>query len=162
MTMNNIEKYFKGEMWQCAIGILISVVFISVSVYFIMLQKPLLRGLSYSFLPLSMVLLIICIGVVVRTPKDVERLTSWYESSPQKIRTEELPRMERVIKSFAVIKIAEICLFMAGIVVTVFFWKNELVRGIAIGLILEVAVLYLFDTIAEARGKIYVEFLKSL
>lgn len=160
--MNSIEKYFEGEKLQCTIGIIISIVCISLSVYFLLQQKPVLKGIAYSFIPLSVLLLTICIGVTVRTPKDIERVTTFYKTTSQEIQTEELPRMEKVMKNFTIIRKVEIFLFVAGLLLAVFFWKNDLVRGVAIGLMIQSAMLYLFDYSAAMRGEIYLGFLKSL
>lgn len=160
--MDNIAKYFDGEKLQCIIGIIISIVCISISVYFLFLQKAMVKGLAYSFIPLSVLLLIICAGVVIRTPKDIARVTGFYQEKSQKLRTDEVPRMERVMNSFGIIKKVEILFFIAGLLMAIFFRHNDLVKGIAIGLMIQGAILYLFDHIAESRGKIYLEFLRSL
>lgn len=160
--MYNIEKYFEGEKMQCIVGIIISIICISISVYFLFLQKPLLKGASYSFIPLSLLLLAICIGIVVRTPKDVERVTAFYKVDREKMQMEELPRMEKVMKSFAVVKVVEVCFFVAGLLLAMSFWRNDFVKGIAIGLMVQSAILYLFDHFAANRGKVYFEFLESL
>lgn len=160
--MNSIEKYFNGERLQSTAGIVIAVVCIAISIYFLFLQKNLPRGVSYSFLPLSVLLLVICVGIVIRTPKDIERVTTFYKTEPSKLQTDELPRMQRVMRNFTVIKKVEICFFIAGLLLAAFFWKNDLVKGIALGLMIQGVILYLFDHFAEARGKVYFEFLESL
>jgi len=160
--MNNIEKYFTGEKLQCTIGMVVSLIIITVSIYFLFLQKPLMRGLAYSILPLSFFLLAICIGIVIRTPYDLKRVTAFYQSDTQKILAQELPRMEKVVKNFTLIKKVEIGVFIAGTLLMLFFWKNELVRGIALGLMTQAIMLYVFDSGAESRGLVYLGFLKSL
>jgi hypothetical protein len=160
--MNNIEKYFAGEKLQCTIGIILSLINIALAIYFFTSHKPLLRGLSFTFIPLSVLLLAICIGVVIRTPKDIKRTMAFYKTEPLKMQTDELPRMEKVMRNFTVIKKIEICFFIVGLLMTTFFWKNDLIKGIAIGLIIQGLLLFLFDYSAEARGKAYFEFLNSL
>lgn len=160
--MSSIEKYFEGEKLQCIVGIIISILFIALSVYFLFLQKPLLKGIAYSSLPFSILLLIICIGITVRTPKDVERITTFYKTERQKMQTDELPRMERIMKNFTMIKRIEILIFIAGLLLAASFWKNSFVKGIAMGLMTQSVMLYLFDYIASMRGKIYFDFLKSI
>lgn len=160
--MNSIEKYFEAEKLQCIIGIFITMVCISLSVYFLYLQKPLGQGLAYVFLPFSVLLLIICLSITIRAPKDIERVTTFFKTEPQKIQTVELPRMEKVMKNFVVIKRVEVLVFMVGLLLTIFCWKNELVTGLAIGLMIQGCMLYLFDHTAATRGKLYVDFLKSL
>jgi len=70
--------------------------------------------------------------------------------------------MEKVIKSFIIIKKVEIAIFIIGLALAIIFWRNELIRGIAVGLLIMSVSLYTFDHIAESRGEAYVQFLKSL
>lgn len=162
MSGDNIEKYFEGEKLQCIVGMIISLIFLAASIYFLFLQKPVLKGMAYVFIPLSGLLLAICVGIVIRTPADIGRVTALYQTAPQKIQTDELPRMEKVMKSFTIVKRVEICFFLAGLLLGMFFWRNDLIRGIAIGLMIQGVILYLFDYSAAIRGKTYFDFLQSL
>ncbi|MBK9931653.1 MAG: hypothetical protein IPP04_17515 [Saprospiraceae bacterium] len=160
--MDNIIKYFAGEKLQCTIGILLGLAGIGLSIYFIYQSKPVLKGIAFAFIPLSFLLLAICIGIVVRTPKDIQRVSSYYESKPSKMQTEELPRMEKVMKTFPVIKTIEIGFIVVGIFLLLFFRGNGIITGVGTGLILQGIMLYGFDHFAQSRGKIYFEFLNSL
>ncbi|XOV92666.1 MAG: hypothetical protein ACFHWX_20970 [Bacteroidota bacterium] len=160
--MESIIKYFEGERLQCIIGAVISILFISSSVYFLISHKSLFKGMAYVFLPLSLFLLVICIGVILRTPKDIERVGSFYQSAPEKIETEELPRMQKVMKSFGIIKKVEIGLILIGLLLLIIFWQGDLYKGVGLGLTIIGVVLYIFDHLAEARGIVYFDFLKSL
>jgi hypothetical protein len=160
--MNSIEKYFTGEKWQCTIGALIALLCIGLSIYYISLQKPFFKGIACVFVPLSTLLLIICVGIIIRTPKDSKRVNDYSASQPAKLKTEELPRMEKVMKSFSVVKKVEICFFVIGFLLFLVFGKSELIKGIAVGLIIQGLLLYSFDFIAEYRAKPYVEFLKKI
>lgn len=159
--MDSILKYFNGEKAQCTIGLLVAIVFILVAAYFLWLQQPFLKGVAYITLLVSVLLGSICAGVVWRTPKDIARVSSFYQSAPEKMRTEELPRMKKVMSSFSVIKKVEIVLVAAGVLMFFFFGKNDLLRGIGIGLVAMGSLGFLFDHLAEARGKIYFDFLKK-
>jgi hypothetical protein len=160
--MDNIVRYFEGEKLQCSIGILLGLTGIVLSVYFIYLSKPVFKGIAFAFIPLSSLLLAICIGIVIRTPKDIQRVSSYYESEPTKMLTEELPRMEKVMKTFPVVKRVEISFIIVGILLLIFFGNNGIIKGVGIGLIIQGIMLYGFDHFAQSRGKIYFEFLNSL
>lgn len=160
--MDSIIAYFNGEKLQCAVGVIVSVVFIAFSIFFIFQQKAFLKGIAYVVIPLSAFLLIICIGVMVRTSKDIDRVTTFKKESPEKIKSEEIPRMEKVMKSFTIIKKVELVIFVIGVILAILFWRHELIRGIAMGLIIMGASLYVFDYIAESRGETYIQCLKSL
>lgn len=160
--MDSIISYFEGEKLQCIIGVVIALSLIIVSLYFLSMEKTLLKGVAYSFLPLSVFLFLICTAVIFRTPNDIERITTFYQVAPVKMQTEELPRMEKVMKSFSIIKKVEMGLFLVGVVLAIVFWRNQLLLGIGLGLTIQGLILYLFDHFAELRGSAYLEFLKSL
>lgn len=160
--MDNIVSYFSGEKLQCSIGIFLGLTGLVLSIYFIYLDKVLYRGIAFAFIPLSLLLIAICVGVVIRTPKDIKRVSSYYENDPNKIQTEELPRMEKVMKTFPIVKKVEIGFIIIGILLLLLFRKNDIIKGIGLGLILQGLMLYSFDHFAESRGKIYLEFLNSI
>ncbi len=160
--MDNILKYFAGEKLQCSIGILLGLSGLLLSVYFIYLSKPVFKGVAFAFIPLSLLLLSICIGIVMRTPKDIKRVSSYYENEPVKMQTEELQRMEKVMKTFPIIKKVEIGFIIVGILLLIFFGNNGIIKGVGIGLIIQGLILYGFDHFAQSRGKIYFEFLNSI
>jgi hypothetical protein len=160
--MDNIIAYFNGEKLQCIISALLSIAFITICIFLIFQQKVFLKGIAYAGIPLALLLLIVCFGVIYKNSTDIERVTTFYKEAPQKIKAEEVPRMEQVMKSFGTIKKVEIAIFIIGLVLTVIFWQNELIRGVGIGLILMGASLYAFDHIAESRGESYILLLKTL
>lgn len=160
--MDSIIAYFNGEKVQCTIGAIASIIFIASSISFLFQQKIFLKGIAYSTIPLSILLLVICVGVILRTSKDIERVSTFYKETPKSIQVEEIPRMEKVIKSFNIIKKVEIAIFIIGLALMIIFWRNELIRGVAVGLLIMSISLYTFDHIAESRGEAYVQFLKSL
>ena len=98
----------------------------------------------------------------MRTPNDIERVSTFYKKEQSKLQSEELPRMEKVIRNFGVIKKVEIGIFLVGLILAIVFWKNDLVKGVAIGLLIQGFGLYMFDHFAESRGEVYINFLKSL
>ena len=160
--MDNIIAYFQGEKLQCLVGAFVSIIFIAFSIFFLFQQKAFLKGIAYATIPLAILLLIICVGVVYRTSTDIERVRTFYKETPQSIQADEIPRMEKVMKSFGIIKKVEIAIFMIGLALTVIFWQNEWIRGVAFGLFIMSASLYAFDHIAESRGESYIQFLHSL
>lgn len=117
--MDNILTYFNGEKFQCTIGVILSIIFIVASILFLLQQKAILRGMSFAILPLSILLLIICVGVIYRTSEDIERITSFYKDNSENIQIKEIPRMEKVMKSFDIIKKVEIVIFIIGLFLAV-------------------------------------------
>ncbi|WP_300978494.1 hypothetical protein [Flavobacterium sp.] len=160
--MNQIEQYFNGEKFQCSVGIIISIFFIALSFFLFKMNTAVYKGMACTFVTLSTFLIIICIGVVVRSPKDIIRVNQYLKAEREKIETVEIPRMEKVINNFKVIKIVEIILVLFGLVFLLIFSKNDLFKGIAIAIILQGLVLFTFDFFAEKRAKPYYQYLKTL
>lgn len=160
--MNQIEQYFNGEKFQCSVGIIISIFLIALSFFLFKMNTAVYKGMACTFVTLSTFLIIICIGVVVRSPKDIIRVNQYLKAEREKIETVEIPRMEKVINNFKVIKIVESILVLFGLVFLLIFSKNDLFKGIAIAIILQGLVLFTFDFFAEKRAKPYYLYLKTL
>lgn len=162
--MNEINKYFDGEKFQCFTGIALAVISIGLAFYFLMLTKKtdFFKGIAYPFFIFSGLLFVVCTTVVIKTPKDIERVNGFVINQPEKIKTEEIPRMQKVMKSFRSIKIAEIILVLIGLGLIFFAKDNPFRRGIGFGITIQSIILYLFDHFAENRGEIYLNFLLNL
>lgn len=160
--MNPVEKYFYGEKTQCSFGIAVAVLSIALAFYFLFYVKTdFYKGMAYPFILFSVLLLVVCIGVVLRSSKDIARVNHLVINEPQSIRQKEIPRMEKVMQSFKVIKIVEICFALIGIGLLILS-DNFFLKGIGLGLLIQAMLLYGFDIIAESRGKIYLGFLHGL
>lgn len=160
--MKEIELYFSGEKWQCVIGAVLAIGFIALSVYFLKLGTPFHKGFAYVCIPFMLILIAICISIIVRTPKDLQRVIGFYQTEPAKIKTEELPRMQKVMKLFSTAKKIELLFFALGLVLAIIFWKNDLVRGMAVAVMILGVAFYTFDFSAEFRAKPYKIFLESV
>jgi len=161
--MNPVVRYFEGERFQCTIGILIALVSLGLGLYyFTPVKTDFYKGIGYPFVIVSCILLAICIGVVLRTSKDIERVSNYVRYHPEKIKTEEIPRMEKVQQNFRNIKLAEIIIALLGLCFFVFVIGKPMLRGIGLGLLVQAIILYLFDHIAESRGRIYLDYLQNL
>lgn len=160
--MDNVITYFNGEKLQCSIGAIVSITFIAVAIFFLIQDNSILKGMAYVVVPLSVLLLAICVAVIFRTSGDIKRVTTFYRESAERIRQDEIPRMEKVMKSFNTIIKIEIAILIIGLFLIVFFGKNEWIRGVAAGLIMMGLLLFIFDYVAAARGEKYLMYLKSL
>ena len=159
--MEPINKYFNGESFQCQMGIGVALACLLIAASFIWSGKPFLKGMAWPFILIPLMLLIICISIVIRTPGDLQRVTGFYQSAPEKLKMEELPRMEKVMAGFKMIKRIEIIMGVGGILLGLLFWNRDVWCGVGVGLFFQALIMLRFDVIAEARGKIYIEYLLS-
>jgi len=160
--MEPIHKYFNGESFQCQVGIGVALVCMLMAAAFIWTGKPILKGMAYPFILIPLGLLIICTTIVMRTPKDLQRVTTFYQSAPEKLKTEELPRMEKVMAGFKTLKRIEIVVGGIGLLLFLLLWNKPFWSGVGLGLFGQGIIMLCFDIIAEARGKIYLEFLQTV
>lgn len=162
--MSAVTDYFLGEKQQCMAGIVFSTVSIGLALYFLFQVKTeLTKGIAWPFLIVSILLLAICVGVVWRTPHDIERVTNFIEHEKEKIESEEIPRMENVLRNFKIIKIVEIVLFLCGfgLLLYGYFKGNSLLTGVGIGLAIQSGLMFGFDFLAHHRGEEYFRFLQN-
>lgn len=162
--MSAITEYFAGERLQCLIGIAISILSIAFALYFLLQVKTeFYKGMAWPFIIISILLLTICIGVVWRTPRDIERVTSYAIHDKAKISAEEIPRMQKVVRNFKIIKVVEVSLLLIGIGLVLFATVkgNALLKGIGLGMVIQSAIMFGFDYFADARARVYFEFLQN-
>ena len=157
--MQPITRYFHGESLQCQVGIGVALVCLLIAAAFLWTGKPFHKGMAYPFILIPLILMMICITVVLRTPGDIRRVTGFYQSAPEKLKSEELPRMEKVMASFKALKRVEIVLGIAGILLAILLRHKEVWSGVGLGLFFQAVIMLRFDIIAETRGKTYIDFL---
>jgi hypothetical protein len=160
--MDSIISYFNGEKVLCTVGTIAAIIFIASSIFFLFQQKVLLKGMAYAVIPLATLLLIVCLGVLFGVSNHSSRVTTFWNDSPQKIQSDEIPRVEQVMKTFSILMKVELAIGLLGLILAIVWWKNELIKGIAIGLILMGLTLFTFDFIAESRAEKYLIHLKSI
>lgn len=78
-----------------------------------------------------------------------------------RIQSEEIPRMIVVMNNFTLYKYIEIAQIFAGIGF-LFFLRNDLLKGIGLGLAIQSSIMLLLDIVAAAIGEVYLSFLKEL
>jgi hypothetical protein len=100
--------------------------------------------------------------VWIRSPKDIIRVNQIVATEKAKIQTEEIPRMEVVMKNFDLYRWIEIALLLVGILMFFYFQPNTFLKGIGLGLATQSAFMLLLDFFAESRGKSYLEYLQSM
>ena len=114
--MNQIEKYFRAEKAESLLFLLVGMLAIALALYFIFKQKESYYiGMSYPLIGIAIIQLVVGYTVYKRSPLDETRLKSMLESHIEKIGTEEIPRMDVVMKNFVIYGWVEIILASLGI-----------------------------------------------
>ena len=161
--MNPIVKYFNAEKAESLLFIGFGVFAIMLSVYlFFILKESFWKGLAIPFILFSLVQLVIGTTIYIRSPKDNLRVENLIKLEPEKIQTEEIPRMEIVVQNFVYYRYFEIALILVGIVLMYSLSGYGFWKGVGLGLFIQCAVLLSLDFFAEKRAHFYLNHLQEL
>jgi hypothetical protein len=161
--MESISKYFNAEKYESVFFVLVGVIAIVLSIYFFTKVKlPFYNGVSYALLAVAAIQLTVGISVYFRSPKDILRVENFVKFEKQKIQTDEIPRMNVVMKNFVFYRWIQISLLVFGLIFYFYFNKETMIKGLGIGLFIQSALMLFLDYFAEKRGFEYLDFLKNL
>ena len=161
--MEQISKYFNAEKHESLLFVLVGLLAISVATYFLIkVKQPFYNGMAYPLIAIALIQIVVGSSVYFRSPKDILRVEQIVQTEQQKIRTEEIPRMEVVMKNFVIYRWVEIALFLMGIFLFFNFKPMSISKGIGLGLSIQAGFMLLLDYFAESRGKVYLEYLRTI
>ena len=153
-------QYFQGEKFESVFFLGIAIVAMIVSFYLITSESD-YRWIAVPLLVIGVVQFVVGATVLVRTNKQVTKLTAQLGDEPDTYRAAEMQRMATVERNFKIYKIVEIALILGGIALTYLFRTNVVWYAIGIGLIAQGTVTLLCDLFAERRADLYVEVLRT-
>ena len=161
--MNPIVKYFTGEKLESflflglgLLGIALAVIFLSVT------KTSFMKGVAIPFLLVSGLEIIVGLTLIYRSPKDIIRVETYLSKKTEMIQTEEIPRMEKVMRNFVIFRYTEITLIIIGIILMYGARQNSLWNGIGMGLFIQSSTVLLLDFFAERRGEVYLAYLRTI
>ena len=161
--MNPIIKYFNGEKNESYVFILIGILAFAMALYFIfVLKSSFWKGVAIPFIIVAMLEFIVGYTIVKRSHNDIERVETFVKNQAQNIKTEEIPRMDKVLSNFVIYRYVEIVLIILGIVLMYSSMNDTFGRGIGLGLFIQASIVLSLDFFAERRGHIYMEYLKEI
>lgn len=161
--MDNIKNYFNAEKAESLLFIGFGIVAILLSIYFLFFLKEYFwKGLAIPLLLFSIVQIVIGTTIFVRSPKDNLQVENILKNAPQKIQTQEIPRMEKVINNFVFYRYFEISMIFLGFVLMFALSNYGFWKGFGLGLFIQCAVLLSLDFFAEKRGHSYMQHLQTI
>ncbi len=162
---SDIEKYFAAEKAESVVFILWGVAAIIIGlILLIWFRNAFNKGFVIPFGIVAM--LHILVGASVFARADNQRINNVYamDMDPASLRNEEVPRMEKVIKSFVVLRWTELSLFIVAVVLIMVYRtqpEKSLYFGIGVGLCIQAAMTLILDFFAEKRAHEYCQGLKQ-
>lgn len=161
--MEMIKNYFNAEKAESLLFIGFGLLAILISIYcFFILKDNFWKGLAIPLVLFSLVQ--IAIGTIIynRSPKDNLRVEYILKNEPQKIQSEEIPRMEKVMKNFVYYRYFEISMILLGVVLMFSLSNYGFWKGFGLGIFIQCAVLLSLDFFAEKRGHNYLQHLQII
>lgn len=161
--MSHIDTYFRAEKAESLLFLLIGLAAIVFAVFaWMKWNEPFIKGMAIPLVLIGLIQMTVGGTVFSRTDKQMAALNELVVQDPQAYRTAELPRMEKVMKSFTAIKWTEIVFILIGIGLLLLTKGNGFWKGVGLGLLLQGAVSLTLDVFAEKRGTEYITAVEHL
>jgi len=161
--MNSVIKYFTGEKAESYLFLALGIFGMVISSYLFFLKASAYwKGFSIPFILVSVLEIIVGISLIYRSPKDIIRVENYIKNDQVKIKSDEIPRMEKVMKNFVVYRYVEIALILTGAFLYFAFANSDFWRGLGLALLIQASIVLTLDYFAERRGFIYLEYLNSI
>lgn len=161
--MKFIADYFNAEKNESLLFMGIGIIANTLGFYFwFTIKEPFYKGIAIPFILVALIQLTVGITVYFRSPKEIVMVENIVKNEPIKIQTEEIPRMEVVMKNFIIYRYLEIVLIILGLSLFFFFPIQTFWKGIGIGLFIQASLMLSLDYFAEKRGKDYLKQLTTL
>lgn len=164
-SKTDIEQYFvaekQGSIFFLAFGIIAAIA--ALTCYFVW-KTSFVKGMMIPLLIVGVIAVIIGTTVYKRSDADRQRNVYAYDLNPDELKQKEYPRMQKVMKSFKVIIVAEVLLLLVGAFLYFYFRQQEtrqFVSGLGFGLLLMCVAALALDLSAQRRAAVYMKGLTS-
>lgn len=114
-----------------------------------------LRAFAVTLGVLGLIEIAIGAGLYVRTGPQVSGLLATLGSDATRFFADEAVRMARVQRNFVVVQYVELAVIVVAAVAALVMKNRSTIAGIALGLVVNAAILLAFDIVAERRGAVY-------
>ena len=161
--MNPIEKYFRAEKNESILFLSVGAAALVVGIFFLMkLKRPFYTGMAYPLVAVALLQIVVGGAIFLRSPKDMARVHAMLSTNKASVGTEEIPRMEGVMRNFVVYRWVEIVLLALGLAAAAYFPALSFWKGVGVGLSIQAGLTLVLDFFAESRGKVYLDYLNAV
>ena len=164
-----VHKYFMSEKQESLLFLIIGIAAIALAVLFYFFIKTSPSFFKGAAIPLLAIGIIQCIvGYTVYARSDNQRMDVAYNIGVETTaftKQTELPRMEKVMKSFVIYRYLEMMLTLIGLGLFLYFRNDETKmfwKGLGLTLAIQALLMLGADYFAERRGTVYTSQLKEL
>lgn len=164
-SKTDIEQYFsaekQGSLFFLSVGI---VAVIAALILFFVLKTPFYKAAAIPMIIVGLIAGTIGFTIYKRSDDDRIRNVYAYDLNPDELKQKEYPRMQKVMKSFRVIIIAELVILITAIFLFFYFRTNtaqQLWSGAGAGLLIMTIVALMLDISAQRRAAVYTKGLET-
>ncbi len=157
---NFVINYFTEERAQSVILLSIGIIaLILACIFFYIIRYSFFKGIAIPLLLIGLLQIVVGGVIFYRSPKDTLKVQNMFLHEPHRIKSEELPRIEKVIKQFEIYKWIEMTLLIISIILIVIFYNSPQTfwKGIGLGLLLQTCLVFGIDIMSEKRALDYKE-----
>jgi hypothetical protein len=129
---------------------------------FLWVNRSAFLAMAWPLVVLGSFQMVIGLAVALRTPRQVASLEQGLRTSVVATVSAETQRMNTVNRNFRVVKVVEVVLIVLGLLLAVLLPHPSTWAAIGLGLLVETAVLLVFDTFAHQRALVYTQWLQGL
>ena len=152
-----LRMYFDGEKYAGLI--LAGVAMAAMLTAFLLFRAGELRSLAMTLAVVALAEIALGVGLYVRTDPQVRRLEAYLQADEPNFYRAETARMARVQRNFVLVEYAELFVIVTTALVAVWMKARPSPSGVALGLLINAAILLTFDVLAERRGAQYLAML---
>lgn len=158
-SKTDIEQYFSAEKQGSLFFLYVGIVaVIAALILFFVLKTPFYKGAAIPMIIVGLIAGSIGFTIYNRSDDDRIRNVYAYDLNPDELKQKEYPRMQKVMKSFKAIIIAEVVFLAAAIFLFFYFRTNteqQFWSGVGAGLFIMAVAALMLDVAAQRRATVY-------
>lgn len=149
-----VLEYFTGEKYAGLLVALVGLLAMIVSV-FLFQPRHELRPFAVVLALMGLLELVVGVGLWMKTGPQVDTLLALHSSDPARMLADEGARMTRVQATFVRLEIVWLALIAISAVIALTQRGRPVLWCASLGFFLHASFLFVFDSIAERRGAVY-------
>lgn len=158
----SMHNYFRAEKAEALLFLAAGVLAVGFACWaFFAARENFYVGMAIPVLLVGLIQLVVGATVFFRTAQQVAGLDAQFAADVNSFATAESARMIQVMRNFSIYKWVEIAFVLGGVVLLIFraahFWQ-----GLALGLLMQGALMLTLDIFAERRGERYQQEIQQL